>query len=486
MAVSAHKNGLPSILSLFVLSRFSIFILIQFITNYLSIPAFDSSANTLLSLSNGSENFTVSNVEQQLSKVISPFVRWDSVYFLKIAERGYLYEQEFAFWPLLPFLMNRLAYVLELVVPYNLSLRLRAAVAGVLISNGCVLLSSLLLFRLTQRIFKSDHFSYITTLFFIFNPASMVMSSIYTESLFTLLTFAGMYCLSMNQPFMSTIPFTLATCTRSNGILNSGFLIYEFLTATVPRRSLSVRSLRYLAYSIIPCLPFFAFHYYAYTQFCGQDPAATQISNQPRPWCQEMVPSIYSFVQKEYWNVGFLKYWNSQQFGNFVLAAPMWAISFFAIRKWFQTVGGFKRVLEQLVTGNLQISYPKSAEGVSSASACAPSKLASQYAHPGILPYITLYSFMLFYVTFFMHVQVIIRFMTSMPALYWYCSSVIVDSDSDVQPQSEKGDNTGAKGVIIGKAQTPEWKLEAKLLVLYFIVYGYCGVVLFGLFYPPA
>ncbi|TPX71165.1 hypothetical protein SpCBS45565_g01353 [Spizellomyces sp. 'palustris'] len=46
-------------------------------------------------------------------KLLAPFVRWDAVYFLKIAEAGYTYEQEFAFFPGLPLLMRALSGMLE-------------------------------------------------------------------------------------------------------------------------------------------------------------------------------------------------------------------------------------------------------------------------------------------------------------------------------------------------------------------------------------
>mgnify|MGYP002050440369 CR=1 FL=1 len=39
-------------------------------------------------------------------------------------------------------------------------------------------------------------------------------------------------------------------------------------------------------------------------------------------WCRERVPSIYAHVQRTYWNVGFLRYYELKQLPNFALAAP--------------------------------------------------------------------------------------------------------------------------------------------------------------------
>ena len=40
-------------------------------------------------------------------------------------------------------------------------------------------------------------------------------------------------------------------------------------------------------------LPFVAFQYIAYVTFCSEEKA--------RPWCGNVIPSVYSFVQDHYW-----------------------------------------------------------------------------------------------------------------------------------------------------------------------------------------
>jgi phosphatidylinositol glycan class V len=77
-----------------------------------------------------------------------------------------------------------------------------------------------------------------------------------------------------------------------------------------------------------------------------------------------------------------------------------------------------------------------------------------------MLPFVALWALMALYNLFNMHVQVILRFLTSQPALYWYCAHIIM-----------------TKGV---------GHVYSKCLIGYFVLYGMAGVVLFGNFYPPA
>jgi phosphatidylinositol glycan class V len=78
------------------------------------------------------------------------------------------------------------------------------------------------------------------------------------------------------------------------------------------------RITRLLSITIAGSLIAFAFalpQAIAYTEFC------TPFNS--RPWCARAIPSIYSWVQKEYWNVGFLSYWTPGNIPLFLLAAPM-------------------------------------------------------------------------------------------------------------------------------------------------------------------
>lgn len=57
----------------------------------------------------------------------------------------------------------------------------------------------------------------------------MFMSAFYTESLFALLSFMGMYAISKQHYFYASLLWGIASATRSNAIIYIGFFGYEFI-----------------------------------------------------------------------------------------------------------------------------------------------------------------------------------------------------------------------------------------------------------------
>jgi phosphatidylinositol glycan class V len=117
--------------------------------------------------------------------------------------------------------------------------------------------------------------------------------------------------------------FAISTLTRSNGLLHGTiFLIDAFLTLRtllVTRKAIDLFHLLgiIIAGSLI-ALAFALPQAIAYTEFCT--------ASNSRPWCTRTLPSIYFWVQKHYWNVGFLSYWTPGNIPLFLLAAPMLAL----------------------------------------------------------------------------------------------------------------------------------------------------------------
>lgn len=149
------------------------------------------------------------------------------------------------------------------------------------------------LHRLSQSLQFRPKTAYLAVLFFNLNPSSIFMSSIYTESLFALLSFTGMLFFSRKELFKSCFVFSLASCVRSNGILYSGFFLWEFIHVFPESNRKLTEILKTALYMCFTLAPFVLFQFYAYNQFCYNFPL--------RPWCEATIPFIYSFVQSHYW-----------------------------------------------------------------------------------------------------------------------------------------------------------------------------------------
>jgi phosphatidylinositol glycan class V len=54
-----------------------------------------------------------------------------------------------------------------------------------------------------------------------------------------------------------------------------------------------------------------------------------------RPWCEDLIPSLYGYAQGHYWNVGIFKYWTLGNIPNFLFGAPVIALQILAIRRYW-------------------------------------------------------------------------------------------------------------------------------------------------------
>jgi GPI mannosyltransferase 2 len=269
---------------------------------------------------------------------------------------------------------------------------------------------------MTLETTKSRQFAYLSALFCICQPAGPFMISVYTESLYAYITWSGMRRWLKGERLSAAVWFSLGSLCRGNGVLNAGFFCYDILLLLIVHCRSIFQSLCAIAYSVVLILisvsGFMMFQVYGYLEYC-QDGA--------RPWCNRPIPMIYSFVQEHYWNNGLFRYYQLKQLPNFLLATPMIIISVMGL-----------------------IEYTRRSS-------------ASPYHNIKFVPTMVLWGVMLVTCVLTMHVQVITRFMSSMPAMFWYVSQLFLDRP-DIRP----------------------------LLIRYFILYSLGTCVSFALFYPPA
>ncbi|KAK8173804.1 GPI mannosyltransferase 2 [Phyllosticta citrichinensis] len=256
--------------------------------------------------------------------------RWDAVYFASSAARDHVYEQEWAF----SWLLSRLISITANSLPLSAEPLAANVWAATIIANASHLLSVLALYHLMRRLFPaSTKIPFLTAALHVLSPAGLFLTAPYGEAPFSLLNFLGLlsFCharqLNGTQPVIylwcmltTGLCFGLATAVRSNGLLNGLILLYdapEILHGLLssPRKTPSLRSLAaYALAGVLTASGLVVPQWIAYQHYCTAET--------PRPWCNKSLPSIYTFVQHHYWNVGFLRYWTLSNVPLFLLAAP--------------------------------------------------------------------------------------------------------------------------------------------------------------------
>ena len=187
---------------------------------------------------------------------------------------------------------------------------------GIALSHLCHLLSVLLLYGMTERVFGREHhrLAFLSAALHITCPAGAFLSAPYGEAPFSFLNFAGFYLYASalwddarsspsrrDLKFLSAGAFFgLATTVRSNGLVSGIPFAYDAVTsvAGITRNGISPSTLRRLFFL---CLGggFIAAgmvgpQYVAYVEYC-------QAADVPRRWCYSLLPSIYTWVQSYYW-----------------------------------------------------------------------------------------------------------------------------------------------------------------------------------------
>lgn len=384
---------------------------------------------------------------------------WDGEYFLHIANYLYTYENTLAFYPLYPMMVRYLAMAGQrLNVP--LSLQSLTLLVAVTFNVWLFCEAANLLYQLTQRVFNDLNKSWNAALVFCFNPASIFFSAAYSESLFAYASFFLMLqCVRTKQHFNYVrifVSLTACIMCRSNGLITIGFPLYFFARHIILTKNMNrCQQIFKMTLSILaPLVLLHAYYFYIYRLYClpsiqvhhpkhvkdyasernyllaGQGPDGS-------PWCQYTLPFPYNYVQSNYWDVGFLRYYEWKQLPNFLLALPMllfmhchccgylWS---FTTRMFPQAVGGWRELLK---------------------------------THKA-LPFVLHGTFLTLVCALFVHIQVSTRLLASAtPIFYWFAA--------DHMPKT--------------LAQLT-FRTKAGALFLWCTMYCACGTVLFCNNYP--
>ena len=223
----------------------------------------DQSVNVfILALISLGITFTVAFLEfiiyqNQLPSIFDIWNRWDTNWYLRIAEYGYQNSPDgrlsITFLPLFPWLIRLSAIMLKSYLT-----------SGLMISNICYILLLLIFYKLVKKDFP-EKVAWKTVVYFSIYPTAYFLHAAYTESLFLMLVFLCILLARNERWFLASFAGMLAVLTRFNGILLLPLLFSEYLTI----KKFNFRNIRLDILWIILVFLGFAFYLFLNYQYFG-------------------------------------------------------------------------------------------------------------------------------------------------------------------------------------------------------------------------
>lgn len=404
--------------------------------------------------------------------------RWDAEHFLFIAEHGYVYEHNMAFFPLLPMVITGLAQGPLLPLAGVLTLRSRLLLSSALLNCACSTLAAVSLYLLGCVTLQSRRTAFLAALLFCMSPISIFMTVAYSESLFALATFSGLWHLQKNRLLAGSVLLSLATAARSNGLVNAGFLIHSGMKVFLQQSGCCRPLMKRLCGILLMILPFAVFQGYSYYRFCfpsygeGHLPEELiqlakdkgyRVRGEPIPaWCSYHFPLVYSHIQSEYWGVGLFRYFQLRQLPNFFLATPVIFLGICATFKYISSN------MELCSTLGLWDVRKKDSYG---------------FYGPRVFVYVAQLSFLAAFGALCMHVQVVTRLLfSSCPVLFWFCSHIIEENEPWIWGlQRNKEASNPAMRLL---RAWDSLRTRTRILLGYFLGYWVIGTALHVNFLP--
>lgn len=330
-----------------------------------------------------------------------PWASWDAVHFLDLAERGWRLEKSAAFMGAFPACISWVArwLLIPVVGEQHMCQRTLYRLAGVLFTNVCFVVAVMAFYALSRAVLKSETVARRAALLMCCSPANVFFSAIYTESPFAAASMLALYLLVSNHGWAAALAFAAATAFRSNGILHALIVVLMY--------GIRISSLMQCGFIVAPLG---AHLVWCYLHYCPG-----------HVWCQDTLPNAYAYVQAHYWNNGLFRYWTPNNVPNFMLAAPMLVLTAYGSRSIWKEAGTMcRRQSDILLVRALTF----------------------------------LWGFMALLALFTMNVQVVTRFLSALPPLYWYV------------------------------ATATQRRYEGTIALAYFAVYSIVGIGLFTTFLP--
>lgn len=169
------------------------------------------------------------------------WANFDGVHYWSIAYVGYR-QFEQAFFPLYPLLINLISGFVGI----------NSVLVGIIISNACIFVAIIFLYKLVKIDFK-EKIAFWTIIFLLVVPTSFYFGSVYTESLFFVLSVASFYFARKQNWFLAGICGMFASATRIVGILLFPALILEYWLSYKHNKKNLLYKIKWLSLALIPC-----------------------------------------------------------------------------------------------------------------------------------------------------------------------------------------------------------------------------------------
>jgi hypothetical protein len=154
-----------------------------------------------------------------LGDVVERWHRWDTTWYVIIAESGYHYDSRAtAFFPLYPMLVRGV----HQVIPGT------TLEAALVVSVLACLAALILVHRLTAEILGGE-LARRTVFYLIAFPTGFYLVAAYNESLFIALAVGSLYCMRRRHWWMAGLLAGFASATRLAGVLLAAAFVYEYL-----------------------------------------------------------------------------------------------------------------------------------------------------------------------------------------------------------------------------------------------------------------
>lgn len=182
--------------------------------------------------------------------------RWDSSWYLAIARNLYPANPgpteyiNYAFFPLYPLLARALGFLLN----NNFYL------AGIIISNLCLLAASIYLYKLINLKYNNQRLALGSIILLFLFPSSFILSGVFSEALFLLLLILAFYYVEKKQWLPASLAGALLALTRSVGII---IFLPLLLACLRGRRENDWRIKNFFSLPLMP-LSFASFLFFSY------------------------------------------------------------------------------------------------------------------------------------------------------------------------------------------------------------------------------